>query len=348
MPVLGAGGVLELRRELPPPTLVSTEGVVSHANALDFSPEGYWTGDTVWVWGPVGLPFDLNGDELPDVTSGWGMFFGSKYLLYGQRKTRLTNGTKKWFGPEDPFRRAPIEGVTDRIELYVYRDELDRLSFYRTFADALGGDPDDRIPFYAVDFRFLLIAPAGSPGYQERLEPAYPELGSYRLPEGDIAIPLTRVTTAALPEPTGPDDIRPWMFVAEMEDWSLELDAADLDTTGIGERFGEATRARVTGGGQLNFFINRHQSTTETDAMFLARLLITLEQGSTAEAVFHVTHKASTSVPYQPGYRRLPSANVAYKSSLLLTNCVTNTAADDVIRGSARFVTVGRIRLDIN
>ena len=348
MPVLGAGGVLELRRELPPPTLVSVDAVAVSANALDFATDGFWTGDKVWVWGPRGLPFDLNGDDLPDVTGGWGMFFGSRWLLYGERKRRLSDGTKKWFGTEDPFRRPAIDGVTDRLELFVYRDELDRLSFYRTFAEALTGSPENRIELYAVDFRFLLIAPAGSSGYQERLAAAYPELGSYRMELDRTEIRLDQVTTAPEAEPIGAGDDRPWSFVLEVEDWSLELDAADIDTTALGERFGESTRARVTGGGTLNYFVNRSQSSLEEiDATGLARLLITLEQGSTAEAIFNVTHRRENA-NWQPGYQRLPTANLSYKAPILLVSTVTNTAADDVIRGSARFVTVGRIRLDIN
>ena len=347
MPVLGVGGVVELRRELPEPILVSPDAVAAHANALDVSTEGFWTGDKVWLWGPLGLPFDLNGDGLPDVTGGWGMFFGSRYQLYGERAERLTSGASKWFGPEDPFRAPEIEGLVDRTELYVYRDSLDRLSFYTTLNGALRGETDDRLQLFAVDFRLLLIAPAGSTGYQARLEPTHPELSAYRLPAGTTDVGLTTVSTAALPEPEGDDADRPWVFPAELADWTLELSADEIDITGMGERFSESTRARVSGGGTFNFFVNRHQSDTEVDATYLARLLILLDQGSGAEATFRVTH-AATNTSRLPGQRRLPMSNVAYKANLLLTTTATDTAAEDVIRGSARFVTVGRIRLEIS
>lgn len=347
MPVLGVGGVLELRRELPEPVLVSPDALASHANALSVSTEGFWTGDKVWVWGPLGLPFDLNGDELPDVTGGWGMFFGSRYLLYGQRAARITEGTSKWFGDEYPFRAPEIEGLVDRTELYIYRDSLDRLSFYRTLNGALGGETSERLQLFNVDFRLLLIAPAGSTGYQQRLEPVYPELQLYRLEDGVSEIPISTASSAAIPEPEGDAADRPWVFVTEMDDWSLELSAEDIDITSMGERFSESTRALVTGGGQLNFFVNRHQREGEIDATYLARLLILLEQGSTAEAIFNVT-KARVEATNRTNDRRLPTADVSYKAKLLLTSSVTDTAADDVIRGSARFVTVGRTRLHIS
>lgn len=347
MPVLGVGGVLELRRELPDPVLVSPEGVAPSTNVIDVGTDGFWTGDQVWVWGPVGLPFDLNNDELPDVRGGWGMFYGSKYLLYGARKTRLSTGASKWFGAEAPFRAPDIEGLVDRTELFVYKDELDRLAFYRTFNEALAGDPTNRLKFYAVDFRFLLVAPVGSTGYQERIAPVYPELVEYQFPQDLPHIPLLRVTTAAVPEPDGIDDDRPWNFVAEMEDWSLELDANSVEITALGERFGESTRALVTGGGQLDFYVSRSTNTDEADATALARLLITLEKGSKAEAVFHVTNKDG--LQHQSSYPNdRQKSSVSYHSSILLVTAVTNTSADDVIRGSARFVTVGRVRLTIN
>lgn len=346
MPVLGNGGVLELRRELPEPMLLSPAGVAGHANAIEVGTEGFWTGDRVWVWGPSGLPFDINGDGEPDVTGGWGLFFGSRYLLAPGRRERLTDGTAKWFGSEPPFRSAGAIDAVDRAELYVYRDSLDRLGFYRTLGSALAGDLDERLAFYPVDFRLLLIAPAGSTGYQERLAPVYPELGSYRLPIERTAIRLAQVSSAALPEPEGDDADRPWSFAAELETWSLELDAGEVDTTGLGERYGESTRAMVTGGGRLDFFLNRSLREDEVDATFLAQLLIVLEQGSSAEAIFNVTRKS----PFASATaaRRYPASKVAYKARLLLTSTVTDTTADDVIRGSARFITVGRIRLDIS
>jgi hypothetical protein len=347
MPVVGHGGALELRRELPEPVLFSPEAVAAHVSAVDVGSEGFWTGDKVWVWGARGLPLDLNGDGEPDITSGWGVFYGSRYRLHPTRRARLTSGAAKWFGTEPPFQNAASPGTVDRLELYVYRDSLDRLSFYRTFNEALGGESADRLTFYPVDFRCMLLAPAGSTGYQQRLEPTYPELEGYRLPADRSAIPLSQASNAALPEPTGEDDDRPWVFAAEMESWTLELDASEVETTGIGERYGESTRAMVTGGGTLNFFVNRNQNADEADAIYLAQLLIVLEQGSSAEAIFRVTRKhpyASTA----PGSRRLPTNNVSYKAKLLLTNTATDTTADDVIRGSARFITVGRIRLDIS
>lgn len=348
MPVLGVGGVVELRRELPEPVLITPEARVGYVDALAVSTAGFWTGDTVWVWGPLGLPFDLNGDGEPDVTGGWGMFYGSKYTLQAARAARLTSGSAKWFGAEAPFKYELPEDALDRTELFIYRDSLDRLSFYRTLSDSLEADPEKRLTIYPVDFRVMLLAPAGSTGYQERLEPTYPEVSAYRGFDSRTELRLAEISTAAISEPEGDAADRPWRFVAEMDDWSLELDSQAIDTTGLGERFGDNTRALVTGGGQLNFFINRHEYAQEIDATFIARLLTVLEQGSKAEAKFKVAIASSAPRRQKLSDKRLPMTNVSYKASLLLTNTVTDVSAEDVIRGSARFVTVGRIRLDLS
>jgi hypothetical protein len=347
MPVLGVGGVLELRRELPTAVAVSPAAVRTHVSAIDLSEDGFWTGDAVYVWGPRGLPFDLNGDGKPDLRGGFGVFFGSSLGLYGARAARLVSGASKWFGPEAPFQTPPDQPNLQGTELYVFRDSLDRLSFYTTLDAALAGDTDDRLAIFPVDFGLLLIAPVGSSGYQNRLAAAHPALTAYRFPEGDSEQRLEQISTAALPEPTGDDDNRPWRFIAEMEDWELELNATEIDTTGLGQRFGESTRAMVTGGGSINFFINRFENHDETDFTFVARLLTLLDKGCKAEATFTLT-RAATQGNYQPGFRRLPQTSSSYKAELLFTRNAINTRADDLIRGSARFVTVGRIKLSLS
>lgn len=344
MPVLGVGGVLDLRRELPPAVVLSPEAAVSHVNALDVATDGYWTGDRVRLWGPLGLPFDRNGNGIPDVTGGWGMFFGSRWGLYGPRRERLTSGAGKWFGPEAPFLPPDPGPIVPDGEFWIHRDQLDRLTFYESLEDAMDGDPAQRILFFPVDFGLLLLAPVGSTGYAGRLAPAEAAIAALRLPEGTSEQRLEQLTDAALPEPVGADDTRPWRFLAEMEEWTLELDANEASTTAVGERFSESTRTLISGSGTLNFHISRTESGDELDSTFLARLLLLLEKGGKAEANFNLTKRAGSYTVTQ-GFRRLPTADTRYNASLLLVATAVNTRADDVIRGTARFATVGPVKM---
>lgn len=347
MPVLGVGGVMELRRELPAAVAVSPAAVRQHVRSIDLTEDGFWTGDAVWCWGPRGVPFDLDEDGRPDLRGGFGMFFGSALGLYGARAARLQSGASKWFGPEPPFQTPAGQAVTEGVELFIFRDSLDRISFYRTLEQALNGDPADRLEIFPVDFGLLLITPIGAAGYQERLAPALPDLRSYRFPEGDSEQRLEQITTAALPEPTGEDDDRPWRFFAEMDEWSLELSSSEIDTTALGQRFGESVRAMVTGGGQLNFYMNRFETEHEVDGTYITRLLTLLDRGCKVEATFSLA-PAAPDHEYQPGYRRLPQSSAAYKAELMFTRNSVNTRAQDLIRGSATFVTVGRIKLALS
>ena len=47
-----------------------------------------------------------------------------------------------------------------------------------------------------------------------------------------------------------------WTVMCDVKEWSLELDAPSVDTTGVGEKF-EAVKSLVTGGGSADFFIDR-------------------------------------------------------------------------------------------
>lgn len=347
MPVLGVGGVVELRRELPPAVVISPAAARYHVNTLDISEEGYWIGDAVWVWGPRGLPFDLNNDGRPDIRGGFGMFFGSALGLYGARAARLQNGTSKWFGTEAPFQTPPGQVISEGAELFIFRDSLDRISFYRTLDEALDGSPETRLDIFPVDFGLLLITGVGSPGYQQRLTPALSELQNYDFPEFVTEQRLDQITTATLPDPTGENDDRPWRFLAEMDEWSLEMSSSEIDTTSLGQRFGESVRALVTGGGEMNFYLNRFETETEIDGTYVSRLLTLLDKGCKVEATFSLAPAASDH-DYKPGYRRLPQQYGAYKAELIITRNSISTRADDLIRGSAMFVTVGRIKLALN
>lgn len=347
MPVLGSGGVLELRRELPPPVAIGTGALRVHANSVDLTQPGYWTGDKVFIWGPRGIPFDLNGDGTPDLDGGFGMFFGSTLGLYGPRAARLQSGESKWFGSEPPFGPSDATPIVTSTQLYIFRDRLDRISFYQTLSDALEGGTEKRLKLFPVDFGLLLIAPAEGSGFAARLQPGFSDLASYAFVEGESEKRADQITDKFLPEPKGDNSDRPWRFMAEMDDWVLELDASEIDTTGIGQQFGESTRALVTGGGTINFFLNRVEDEDNVDATYLARLMILLEQGCKAEAVFTVA-KPKAKYPVLANQRRVPRGGISYNAELIFSQSAVNTRADDLIRGSAKFVTIGRVRLAVS
>lgn len=344
MSVLGVGGVLELRREQPSPVIISPAAARVFSNSIELAEAGFITGDLVWAWGPRGLPFDFNGDGRPDLIGGFGMFFGSELGLYGPRAARLISGNSNWFGPEAPFETPNQDDIIYGIPLYIFRDELDRVSFYRTFGEAVEGAANGRLQLFPVDFGVMLIAPAGATGYQDRLEPAYPDITAYSFATGESEVQLEKVSTLAEPEPTGADSDRAWRFVAGLEEWTLNLTAQEIETSGLGQQFGDATRAIVTGAGDLNFIFSPEEEEGRMNAGYLARLLLILQQGCKAEASFTV-FPSDDCLPGEPDPGMNYSSDLSYRTDLIFTSVAVSTRFDDVVRGSASFVTVGRVKL---
>ena len=68
--------------------------------------------------------------------------------------------------------------------------------------------------------------------------------------EYDNANPLPRGLNQGKPAPY-------WTILCEIREWTLELSAPAVDTTSVAEKFGNAVKSLVTGGGSVEFFIDR-------------------------------------------------------------------------------------------
>ena len=131
-----------------------------------------------------------------------------------------------------------------------------------------------------------------------------------------------------------------WFVQGELVEWTLELNAADLDTTSIGDKFGESVKALVTGGGTMDFLVERYDRTSH-DPTDLMKLLLLTTQGSKAQADFYMYEDRAGGEDYIPG-------DLYYTTELLITNVAINTRAAELIAGSISFVTIGEIDLIID
>lgn len=300
MPVLGVGGVVKLIRELPDAVTLSSSALQSSVNSIELSNPEYWSGDEVQISSPAGLPIDTASDG-PDCPDGHAMYQGSAWYL-GSNRSHIANNDDLFYDTTegDPFYMRQEEcGLTTSETFYIYRDQLDRISFYTSRAAALAGALNDRIPLFNVDYGSLTITPrvyTGSPG-------------------GISAL---------------------WLVQCDLRSWTLNLSAPEVDTTAVGEKYGEAVKSIINGGGTFDFLVDRNASETEHDSTTLMRLLLLTEKGCKAQAQFWMISNSETGV--------LPG-QLYYETSLLVTSSAINVRADDVIAGSADFVTVGEIAL---
>lgn len=133
----------------------------------------------------------------------------------------------------------------------------------------------------------------------------------------------------------------PWIIQGCIAEWSIELDAAGVNTTAVGDKFGENVKSIVSGGGSFDFDIDRKASEASYDSTALMQLLLLTEKGSKAEAEFYmiVDRDLSASRP------ELLPGDLYYECDILITNIAVNVRAGEIIVGTANFVTTGPIQL---
>jgi hypothetical protein len=191
---------------------------------------------------------------------------------------------------------VPYSGTPTSLTAFAYVDQLNRISFYSTFSDAVNGATANRLVTSAHNF---------------------------------VTMTFTAINIG-------------WEYVCDIRSWSLELDAASIDTTPLGTRFGEAIKSVVTGGGTLDYLIERRTSAGFLDPVDLMRLVLLTEVGSRATAQFWVLagRASSTCADLAPG-------DIYYEADILLTSTSINTAADTIIAASSQFVSDREVRLKV-
>ena len=258
--------------------------------------------------------------------------------------------------------------ITDRC-YYIHVDELGRISFYDTRCEALLGDPDNRLDLIALDFDYITIAPCGSNQYQNAIWQCQPAIGEYLQSDTqeNLAIPIDSIcdhpplyerpenTTTpdyanAQVSPRGKQQGKPcpyWQIICGIKEWTLELDAPSVDTTAVGEKFGEAVKSLVTGGGSIDFFVERQclDDDSKNDGLMIMQLLLMTERGSKAHAEFYLISRGESGRgcgTMQCG--DLPG-DLYYSTDILVTRNALNMRPTELVAMTGNFVTTGEIRL---
>lgn len=296
MAILGTGGKLKLRREAPNPVVVGVSSADATTNTVSAGTT-FWSGDEVRLTSSRGLPFDVDGSlSGPDCPDGHGIYYGGSYLL-GSNRSHTTSSSDAFYSTTNTnnfYLRNTDVGFTTSYDFYAHLDQVGRLSFYSSRAQALLGSTSDRIDIFDVDFGQLEIQ-------------------------------------AVIAE----DD---WYVQSLLREWSLNLTAPEVDTTGVGEKFGDAVKSVVSGGGSLDFIIDRKDTANEQDSTALMNLLLMTEKGCTADAEFWMITDRTATADLLPG-------DLYYETQLMVTSMAINTRPDEIIAGSLNFVTVGDILL---
>lgn len=350
MAVLGVYGFVRFRREAPSPIVVTASSLRADIDTIQVESTEFWNGDEVYLLTPNGLP--LSADTLPE---GVGCYFGSYWEL-GPNRDHVTAGDDEYYvsGNDSVYfynRGTPVNSGN----YFIYRDQLGRVSFYTTRAAALGGSTAERIDLKQLDFQYMLIAASGTEDYANALTECLAAVGDYRFSDVRDEVTLASICDYA-PEYLEPvagtaeyDNAElsprrwvggfPWVIQGELREWSIELNGENVNTTAVGQKFGESVKSVISGGGSFDFLVERRTDEGKYDSTCLMQLLLLTEKGSKAETEFYMISARTES------YGNLAPGDLYYKCDVLITNTAINTRADEAIVGTAQFVTTGPIEL---
>ena len=372
MAVLGSGGKLVLKRKAPEPFLVSSREVDYDRNHLQESAPGYWTGDKVST---LTLPhWPEQGNPYPTKQEGYAMYFGSKWFL-GPNRFHLTDH-------DDFFYKRGVEPYPDsqsrddaqfyaragddsfghvlpadpEPELFVHINELGYMSFYEDRCRAMAGCPQGRVDI-ANCAGPIGIGPHGSSTYNNAWATCFNDLvdaGEYLVrdsayegyvPCHDLefeAAGTDDYDNAELDYTGLPDRGYMWQVLCDIREWSLQLNAENVEVTSISEKWGNSVKSLVTGGGSVEFFIDRECFPEgQNNGIPLMEMLLMTEKGCEATAEFWMISRGADC---QWTSCKMPG-DLFYEADILVTQNSVNLRPTDLVVGTASFVTTGEIRL---
>jgi hypothetical protein len=362
------------------PEYTLTDGFYPGCNAFDVNCPGWQNGDHISVEGlpifsPSGQPYN------PD---GYGSYAGSKYWL-GPNRDHIRNNSDKFYKTAaecyddskcgDAAYFYAREGTGDvpsgdsSGDYWVHIDEFGRVRFYQSRCLAISGCPSKTVDLAPIwlDEDGITLYPYGESDYQNaHWDCIYDECmvgGDYANSDvqdhhTDVSIcedaPEFAKPVASIKEYLNADVLpRPYYtcndgkVLCDLREYSLTLDAPAVDTTIVGEKFGEAVKSLVNGGGSFEFFVDRacNDDNAESASWEIFNLLFLTEGGGTqapiaAEAWFYLMSGDGCAPCFPPA-----AGSLYYKADILITQTAVNVRPTVMIVGTAQFVTTGEIKL---
>jgi hypothetical protein len=277
-------------------------------NLYTASKSGYWNGDRVTV---DCLPTATG--PFPPRVAGYASYYGSNWFL----------------GPN----RSHIGSNAD--------------SFYKTAAEAYpDGDLGDSSQFYSREGDTSVgnvIPPCTSNEYYMHVDSL--DRVSFYLERCD-ALAGCLPNRINLFSVAGDVTVSPyeaaWQQLCDLAQWSLELNAPSVETTSVSEKFGNAVKSLVTGGGSAEFLIDRKCYTNEKDSgLALFQLLMMTEKGCEATAQFWMVDRGGSCGDINGSIQ----GGLYYEANILVTASAVNLRPAEIVAGTVQFVTTEDIKL---
>ena len=239
MAVLGTNGKIVLSRSAPAPVAVNVTALNQDKNIISLTTTGFRSGDLVEVASTNNWP-NANLYSDPLIPSYANIF---DYQDYAEM---VGYGTAYPAGLLRPFRWLSTENndvlTTEDGNVFAVQSDAD-ITPYRNrlyvHVDAL-----NRLSFYRT--RAAALEGANNATRED-------------IDQSDFAL-----------DPSGQIELRlvnEWKLEACLQSWSLNLNASEIDTTGLGDQFFDGVKSLVQGGGTFDFFIEREERDTRNTAI---------------------------------------------------------------------------------
>ena len=239
MAVLGTNGKIVLNRSAPAPVAVNVTALNQDKNIISLTTPGFRSGDLVEVASTNNWPnTDLN--DAPLIPSYANIFDYQDYAEMVGYSTAYPAGLLR------PFRWLSTENndvlTTEDGNVFAVQSDAD-ITPYRNRL-YVHVDQLNRLSFYRT--RAAALAGANDVTRED-------------IDQSDFAL-----------DPSGQIELRlvnEWKLEACLQSWSLNLNASEIDTTGLGDKFFDGVKSLVQGGGTFDFFIEREERDTRNTAI---------------------------------------------------------------------------------
>jgi len=333
--------------------------------------QAYWTGDRIIIAAAGGVPFDINDDGYADCPDGHAFYRGSTWAtgpalafyvgaltdgapFYDQFTETGTLTTQAgdtlitqagdtligFLGSEDDndrYNTAATTGLSTQVDGYMSRDALDRIKLWTTEGAAHSGTGTEKTLVAVKPSNFIITHYDSDASYTSAIDSAANSIQPLTLPDSEQRL------ASAITLPAGFSVVcenRDWKLQCDLQEWVMSIDASNLDTTAIGETFGENIKSLVRGAGSLQFLAEHKSVATEEDSLALLRLVLLTQNQCNTKARFYLYKDRTAPSPRIDG-------SVYYECDILLTNTRLNTRATEIIAGTADFVATSEIKLKV-
>jgi hypothetical protein len=239
MAVLGTNGKIVLSRSAPAPVAVNVTALNHDKSIISLTTPGFRSGDLVEVASTNNWPnANLYSDPLiPSYANIFDYQDYAEMVGYGTAYPAGLLRPFRWLSTENNDVLTTEDGnvvaVQSDADIAPYRNRL------YVHVDAL-----NRLSFYRT--RAAALAGANDVTRED-------------IDQSDFAL-----------NPSGQIELRlvnEWKLEACLQSWSLNLNASEIDTTGLGDQFFDGVKSLVQGGGTFDFFIEREERDTRNTAI---------------------------------------------------------------------------------